>query len=113
MRIVLALSICVATALFMGAGQAPTTKKEPSLLDKVGTGAKNLVTGIGDTLTGKKKPAPAPKKPINGYATTSIKTGAAAKPPEKQSWLTSMFSSKEPDKQKTPSEWIAGKRPDF
>jgi hypothetical protein len=116
MRIALILAGCVSMALLMGAGSSSTAKKDPSMIEKVETGTKNFFTGIGDTLTGKKKPATAPKPSSTASAVgwkSTPQTKQPAKQPEKQSWLTSMFKGKEPEKAKTPSEWIAGQRPGY
>jgi hypothetical protein len=87
---------------------AKAAKKEPSTLDKIGTGTKGFFDKTGETL-GLKKPAK--KKPQ--YA--AAKSGALqnTKKTESKSWLGSVFQPEEPPKPKTVGEWMAsGKRLD-
>jgi len=83
-----------------------TKKKEPGPLEKLGAGAKKLVTGVTDTLTGKKKTTQ--KK----ATTTPSPSGSRTTQPAKKSWLSSMFSPTQPEGPKTPQDWIALKRPE-
>ncbi len=87
----------------------PVAKKEPSTLDKIGTGTKDFFNKTGEAL-GLKKPEP--RKP----------TYAIAKPPKLQprkksksnSWLPSFLQPQEPPKQKSVADWMtANKRPDL
>jgi hypothetical protein len=83
-------------------------KKEPSALDKIGTGTKNFFNKTGETL-GLKKPTP--KKPQ--YATAKPPVIQSQKKEESNSWLGSWFKPEEPQKPKTVGEWMAnGKRLD-
>jgi len=127
MKVSWIMSACVVLALLVGAqsvlgdgwslpgtssgssktSTSKTKKKEPGPLEKLGSGAKKLVTGVTDTLTGKKK-ATAKKKTNPPWM-----GGSKATQPEKKSWLTSMLAPKQPEGPKTPSDWIAGERPDF
>ena len=85
-----------------------TVKQEPSALDKIGTGTKNLFNKTGETL-GLKKPQP--KKPQ--YATAKPPTIQPVKKDDSKSWLGSLFKPEEPKKPKTVGEWMtSGKRLD-
>ncbi len=89
---------------------AKPVKKEPSALQKIGTGTKNLFTKVGNTITGKKTP---PKKSTTQHAswnTKSSSTSSAAKT-QKKSWLGSMFQPDPPKpKAKSPTDWIGQER---
>jgi hypothetical protein len=87
---------------------ARTAKQEPSTLDKIGTGTKNLFNKTGETL-GLKKPQP--KTPQ--YAVARPPTIQPVKKEESKSWLGSMLGPEQPKKPKTVGEWMAtGKRLD-
>jgi hypothetical protein len=84
-------------------------KKEPSALEKLGTGTKNFFSKTGEAL-GLKKPEP--KKPLYATAVARPQTIPSSKKTETKSWLPSMFQPEEPKKPKTVSEWIGNKRLD-
>jgi len=123
MKVAWMMSACVILALLVGSqsvlgdawslpgtdsktSTSKTKKKEPGPLEKLGAGTKKLVTGVTDTLTGKKKAAA--KKATNPPWMGGSKTTQ----PEKKSWLTSMFTPKQPEGPKTPQDWIAQQRPE-
>ncbi|MGD0517072.1 MAG: hypothetical protein ABSA26_06005 [Thermoguttaceae bacterium] len=79
-------------------------KPKPSTLNKITTGPKKFFSSIGNALTFKKS---APQK------TTTIPTNPWIKPAKeepKPSWLASIFHKEEPQKQKSPSEWLQQER---
>lgn len=80
--------------------------KPPSTLDKVVAAPKNLLTKVGDTLTGKK---PAPPK-----TSQMVAVPKPLQPPKKpsKSWLPSLFQPKEPEKPKNVGEWLSKDRLD-
>jgi hypothetical protein len=78
------------------------TKKEPSTLDKVGTGTKNFFNKTGETL-GLKKPEP--KKPSIAFAKPPRL--ASKKKTESTSWLPSFLKPEEPKKPKTVEDWMS------
>ena len=84
-------------------------QKQPSTLDKVGTGTKNFFNKTGETL-GLKKPEP--KRPL--YAVARPPTILPPKKPESKSWLSSLspYKAAEPEKPKTVKDWMANKRLD-
>lgn len=84
-----------------------TPKKEPSVLEKAGTGTKNFFSKTGETL-GLKKPEP--KKPIAAYPKARV-----VQPPRKtesKSWVGSLFQPDEPPKPKNVTDWMQNKRLD-
>jgi hypothetical protein len=83
------------------------TKKEPSVLDKLGTGTKNFFDKTGETL-GLKKPEP---KKIQ-YASPKPHAQAMKKAPAK-SWLPPMFPPEEPKKPTTVTDWMGQPRQDL
>jgi hypothetical protein len=84
---------------------AKTVKKEPSALDKVGTGTKSFFNKTGETL-GLKKPEA--KKPT--YASPRRPDIQRPKKPSK-SWLD-MFKAEEPKRPESVPEWMNNKRLD-
>jgi hypothetical protein len=80
-------------------------KKEPTMLDKLGTGTKSFFDKTGETL-GLKKPEP--KK--FGYATPSPRNAQTPKKTESKSWLPSPLAPEEPKKPKTVEEWMSGNK---
>jgi hypothetical protein len=83
-----------------------TVNKEPSALDKVGTGTKKFFSQAGESLGLKKAE---PKK-----LTSAIPRRPELHPQQKESksWLPSWLQSEEPKKDKTVSEWMKNKRLD-
>jgi hypothetical protein len=82
-------------------------KKEPSVLEKLGTGTRSFFSRAGETL-GLKKPEP--KK--YSYASAVPPKTQSVNRAETKSWLPSMFQPEEPKKPKTVSEWMDNKRLD-
>ena len=84
-------------------------QKQPSTMDKVGTGTKNFFNKTGETL-GLKKPDP--KRPL--YAVARPPTILPPKKTESKSWVSSLspFKSSEPEKPKTVRDWMSNKRLD-
>ena len=82
-------------------------KKEPSMLQKMGTGTKNFFNRAGEAV-GLKKPEP--KEPQ--YARIVPPTLVPPKKPESKSWMSSMFGSNEPEKPKNVSDWLGNDRLD-
>lgn len=78
-----------------------TANKEPSMLDKMGTGTKSFFNKTGETL-GLKKPEQ--KKPQ--YATMRSPAESAPKKTESKSWIPSMFKAEEPKKPTSVREWM-------
>ncbi|MHB1033483.1 MAG: hypothetical protein ACYC35_01835 [Pirellulales bacterium] len=85
-------------------------RKEPSALDKVGSGTKKFFTRTADAISFK-KPAPK-KKPSTSYAWgSSQKTPQPKLKKKDQSWFSSWFAPKEPKPPESVGEWLALKRP--
>ena len=84
-----------------------TTKQEPSVLEKVGSGTKKFFSQAGETLGLTKPEAKKPK-----YATATPPKIQSSKKAESKSWLSNPFQSEEPKKPKTVSEWMNNKRLD-
>ncbi len=82
-------------------------KKEPSALEKVGTGTKNFFNRAGEAV-GLKKPEP--KKPE--YARVVPPTLVPPKKEPPKSWIATMFGPEQPEKPKTVSEWLGNDRLD-
>ena len=86
-----------------------TVKKEPSVLEKFGTGTRSFFNKSAETL-GLKKPEP--KKPQYAYAVPP-----KVQPPRKKeskSWLGSLFQPEEPPEPKNVSDWMSqNKRPEL
>ena len=87
-------------------------KKEPSTLDKMGTGTKNFFSGVGDKLSMKKT---TPAKPTGSYTTSSSHTTLGT--PSSKIKSSSSGSSwnpfyKEEPKPKTLSDFVGMKRPE-
>jgi hypothetical protein len=83
-------------------------KKEPSALEKVGTGTKNAFIHTAEAL-GLKKPEA--KKPQYAYATPPKVQPTKKK--ESKSWAGSLFQPEEQPKPKNVPEWMMqNKRPD-
>ena len=82
-------------------------KKEPSALEKVGTGTKNFFNKTGETL-GLKKPEP--KKPQ--YANPIPPRIQPKAKDEQKSWLGQMFGPEEREKLKSVSDWMQNPRLD-
>jgi len=77
-------------------------KKDPSLLDKVGTGTKKFFSDTVDFLTFKKKPSTTKKTSYNPYAPKQ----------EEKGWWESTFGPKEAPPPKSLNEWMSLKRAD-
>jgi hypothetical protein len=87
----------------------PVLKKEPSAMEKFGTGTKNFFNKTGETLGLKKAE---PKRPQYATAVPKSQTIPSSKKTETKSWFSNMFQSEEPKKPPTVSEWIGNKRLD-
>jgi hypothetical protein len=90
----------------------PQPKKpapKPSTLDKVVAAPGNVLTKVGNTITGK-KPEP-PKATSQMYATSRLPD---IQPPKKESksWVPSFLKPEEPKKPKTVSDWLSKNRLD-
>lgn len=88
-------------------------KKEPSTLDKMGTGTKNFFTGVGDKLSLKKSP---PAK-TGSYTTSSGNTNLGSQSSKIKSSSGSgsswnPFHKEEPKPPKTLSDFVGMKRPE-
>ena len=79
-------------------------KKEPSVLQKVGSGTKNFFNRAGEAV-GIKKPEPKPPE----FARVVPRTLVPPKKPESKSWMGSMFGSDQPET-KTVSDWLGNDR---
>lgn len=79
-----------------------TVKKEPSVLEKVGTGTKNFFNKTGEAL-GLKKP-----EPKRYQSATAKPLGHGIKTSENKSWLPSMFpSEKKKSKPRDVPDWMS------
>ncbi len=86
--------------------QVKSTKQEPSTLSKISSGTKKFFTGVGNTLTGKSSTTQK-KMPTNTYIKQPKKE-------ESSSGITSWFKKEDDSKKpKTPSDWVAQKRPEM
>jgi hypothetical protein len=83
-------------------------KKEPSMLEKFGTGTKNFFNKTGEAI-GLKKPEA--KKPQ--YASPTPPKIQALKKPETKSWVSRMFQPEEPPKPTNVKDWMAQPRQDL
>ena len=83
-------------------------KKEPSMLEKFGTGTKNFFSKTGEAI-GLKKPEP--KKPQ--YASPTPPKIQTPRKPETKSWVSRMFQPEEPQKPKNVTEWMGQPRQDL
>jgi hypothetical protein len=81
-------------------------KREPSLLEKAGTGTKQFFNQAGETLGLKKA---APKKPQ--YATAIPPRIQPPKKPESKPWYSRLMPE-EPKKDKTVNDWLSKPRLD-
>ena len=81
--------------------------KEPSALDKVGSGTKSFFNRAGEAVGLKK-----PEAKMPGYARVIPPTIVPPKKPESKSWFATMFGPEEPEKPKTVSEWLGNDRLD-
>jgi hypothetical protein len=86
-----------------------TSTKQPSTWDKVVAAPSNLLTKVGDTLTGKKSE---PKKTSANMVAYPTPPAIQTKKPESKSWLDKMFQPKEPEKSKDVKDWLGKSRLD-
>jgi hypothetical protein len=85
------------------------TTKDPSVLQKLGTGTKNFFNKTGEAI-GLKKPEA--KKSHYATATPKPRNIQPVKK-ESKSWLPSFMQPEEPKKPKNVSEWLAQPRQDM
>lgn len=78
-----------------------TTKREPSIFEKIGTSTKTFFNKTGEAI-GLKKPET--KKPL--YANPTPRT-VPSKKAEPKSWFPAPFASEEPNKPKTVEQWMS------
>jgi hypothetical protein len=114
MRVAKVVSFCIALVLLLphgesasGASESPAgggtarplpgtnltrkaAKKEPSTLEKIGSGTKKFFSNIGDALTPGKKPAA--KTATNPYTAAKKSIKSPTPQPEKKSWLSQLFT---------------------
>jgi hypothetical protein len=89
---------------------AKPAAQPPSTIDKVVAAPKNLLTKVGNTITGKKAEQPKPSQMV------AIPKGPTIQPngkTETKSWLPSMFQPKPPEKPKDVPEWLGRERVAF
>jgi hypothetical protein len=85
-----------------------STQKPPSTFDQIVSAPKNLVTKVGDTITGKKSEPVKPSPTMIARPTPPVLNT----PKKSSSWVPSWLQTEQPKPAKTVPEWMAQPRVD-